>query len=95
MLSKPCLFCCAQAINPTFVFRCTHSTAISNPQKQLYEVYGWNSIARLTKEPLDEMTSVQNAPKIYATMIQQGADLANTPGYEDGNYYIPQVRLKV
>jgi hypothetical protein len=50
------------------------------------------SIATLTDESLDTMTSVATAPKMLAAMVGKGANFANTPGQDEGEPVMQQVR---
>jgi hypothetical protein len=50
------------------------------------------SIAKLTGESLSEMTSRNNAPRIYATLLRK-PNFSNTDGFPDGDRAIPQVLL--
>lgn len=53
------------------------------------------SIATLTGEPLDKMTSLDGAPKIIATLVGKGGDFSNDDGQQEGVPVMPQVRAAV
>lgn len=53
------------------------------------------SIATLTGEPLDKMTSPDGAPKIIATLVGKGGDFSNDDGQQEGVPVMPQVRVVV
>lgn len=53
------------------------------------------SIATLTGEPLDKMTSLDGAPKIIATLVGKGGDFSNEDGQQEGVPVMPQVRAVV
>jgi hypothetical protein len=48
------------------------------------------SIAKLTGESLSDMSNRNNAPKIYATILQK-PNFSNTDGFPEGKGVIPQV----
>lgn len=49
------------------------------------------SIATLTGESLERMTSLEHAPKIVATLVGKGGDFSNEDGQMDGVPVMPQV----
>lgn len=49
------------------------------------------SVATLTDDPLDKMTSINNAPSIRAIVIGKGEDFSNKEGLPDGAAIMPQV----
>lgn len=50
------------------------------------------SVATLAEEPcLDDMTSVDTAPKIKAVVVGKGDNYGSAEGYSDGNAIMPQV----
>jgi hypothetical protein len=50
------------------------------------------SIATLTGESLERMTSLEHAPKIIATLVGKGQDFSNGDPHMDGVPIMPQVR---
>jgi hypothetical protein len=50
------------------------------------------SIATLTGESIEQMTSLENAPKIIATLVGKGGDFSNGDPQMDGVPVMPQVR---
>jgi hypothetical protein len=48
------------------------------------------SIAKLTGESLTDMTSRNNAPRIYAAVLRK-PDFSNNDGFPEGRGVIPQV----
>lgn len=53
------------------------------------------SIATLTGEPMDDMHSVDTAPRLVATLVGKGADFSNIPGQPEGIPAMPQVRARM
>lgn len=49
------------------------------------------SVAKLTRERLEEMESIQTAPQIYAAVLSKGGNFRNLPGYPEGFGANPQV----